>query len=330
MIHKEKMQDKKRTQDINTASIIGIIGNAVLAAAKISLGFISGSLAVVSDGIDSTTDIVTSFVTLLASRIIAKPPDVRHPYGHRRAEAVATKVVAFVIFFAGAQLIRATIENILSGAVRQFPSVLAIYVTVASIIGKVFLAYVQYSYGKKTGSSMLRANARNMLNDVLISFAVLLGLIVIFILQMPVFDYIVAMLVSAWILKTAVQIFLESSLEVMDGIDDESVYSTIFQAINEVKGARNPHRTRVRRIGDKFIIDVDIEVDARLTVKQGHAIALKAEEKIKQKLKNIYDIIVHIEPAGNIEEDEKFGLSERILKPEKKKSAAKNRGHSGE
>jgi cation diffusion facilitator family transporter len=315
MEHKEIIQDKKRTHYINTASVIGIAGNALLAAAKVVLGFISGSLAVVSDGIDSTTDILTSFVTLVASRIISKPPDVKHPYGHKRAEAVAAKLVAFIIFFAGAQLVMVTMESIINGTVRHFPSVLAVYVTVFSIIGKIFLAYTQYRYSRKADSLMLKANARNMVNDIIISVAVLIGLIFIFVLNMPVLDHVVALLVSLWILKVAVQIFLESSLEVMDGIDDESIYATIFRAVGEVKGAGNPHRTRVRRVGDKFIIDVDIEVNASLTVKQGHSIALAVEEKIKQNIKNIYDIIVHIEPTGNIELDEKFGLSAGNLKP---------------
>ncbi len=317
MIHKEKMEDKKRTHNINTASVIGIAGNAVLAAAKVVLGFFSGSLAVVSDGIDSTTDILASFVTLVASKIISKPPDIKHPYGHKRAEAVATKLVAFIIFFAGAQLVMVTVRSIIDGEVRPFPSLLAVYVTIFSIAGKIFLAYTQYVYSKKADSSMLKANARNMVNDIIISLAVLIGLTFIFVLHLSVLDYVVALLVSLWILKTAVQIFLESSLEVMDGIDDESIYATIFRAVGEVKGAGNPHRTRVRRIGDKLIIDVDIEVDERLTVKQGHNIALGVEERIKQKIKNIYDIIVHIEPTGNIELNEKFGLSARNLKTHK-------------
>jgi cation diffusion facilitator family transporter len=303
------MMEKNRARTIYNSSLIALIGNAVLSAGKVLVGLAANSLAVLSDGIDSATDVITSFVTMVASKVISKPPDMKHPYGHQRAEAVATKIVAFIIFFIGAQIIITTINRIIEGELRSVPGMLAIYITIFSIAGKIFLAVFLFSKSKKTSSSMLKANAVNMRNDIFISLSVLVGLFSTYRLSSPIIDYIVAILVSLWIIKSAVQIFWESSIEVMDGVKDESLYSSLFSAVDEVQGASNPHRTRIRSIGDMYMINIDIEVSPEISVEDGHKIAVKVEQKIREKIKNVYDIVVHIEPRGNSEDQEKYGVS---------------------
>jgi len=307
----------KRTKLIKRASYISIVGNALLAGLKITLGLMAGSLSVVGDGIDSSTDVVISFISLLAARIMSMPSDQEHPYGHTRAETMATTLLAFVIFFAGAQLLLSTIQSLASGAVRSLPQSFAIYVTLASIAGKLLLAYSQFLLGKKTGSALLIANGKNMRNDVLISTTVLCGLFFTFILKMPILDSIMALLVSIWIIKTAIGIFLETNTELMDGIKDHSLYLDIFEAVKTVKGAGNPHRTRIRKLANLYNVDLDIEVDGTLSVTAAHNIAIEVERAIKNKIENIYDVMVHVEPEGNWEHGEQFGLTEASISQKK-------------
>ena len=94
----------------------------------------------------------------------------------------------------------------------------------------------------------------------------------------------------------------------MDGYSDPEIYKKIFKAISEIPEAKNPHKVRLRKQGYLFVIEMDIEVDGSLSVKEGHDIAIKVERKVKERIKNIYDINIHIEPIGNVEE-EKFGIS---------------------
>ena len=122
------------------ASWVGVIGNTLLSLLKIVIGIISGSLAVIADGIDSASDIVTSLIILFTARIMMRPPNIRYPYGYIKADTIATKALAFVIIFAGAQLAISTIRNFLQGTERGLPGMLAIYVTIISIIGKFLLA----------------------------------------------------------------------------------------------------------------------------------------------------------------------------------------------
>ncbi len=312
-----------RNSKIRTASWVGIVGNTILAVAKIVIGFISGSLAVIGDGIDTATDIVTYFITLIAAKIMNKPPNYRFPYGYSRAEAVATKVLSFVIFFAGAQLFFTTLIRLVKNESHEIPSMLAIYVTVFSILSKAAMAIYQFSIGRKIQSNMLIANAKNMRNDILISSSVLIGLFFTQVLKMPILDLVTALLVSLWIMKVAFGIFMETSRELMDGIDDESMYYKIFDAVEEVEGASNPHKVRIRRHSNMYTIALDVEVDGLKTIFEGHLIAKKVENNIKDRLENIYDVMVHTEPTGNIEK-EKFGLSRQIIEDEcKKKKDAK-------
>jgi cation diffusion facilitator family transporter len=290
-----------------------MIGNALLAVVKVVAGIISGSLAVLADGIDSMSDIITSVITLIAARILSKPPDIRFPYGYGKADTIATKGLSFIILFAGIQMAITTIRKLIQGTATELPAKLAIVVTVISIIGKLLLAWHQKRIGKKTSSSMLTANGRNMQNDVLISVSVLTGLFFTFVLKMPVIDPIAALLVSIWIIKVGFEIFMQSNVDLMDGTDDCSIYNEIFAAIEHVEGAHNPHRVRARKIGDKIMVSIDLEVDGGLSLQQAHDIAHKVEASIKSRIDNIFDVAIHVEPLGDKTAEKKFGLSKDSL-----------------
>ena len=300
----------KREEKIIRASWLAIVVNALLAFLKLLAGFLSGSYAVIADGIDSVSDIVSSLVVLIAARIIARPPNIKFPYGYKKADTVATKVLSFILFFAGAQLAYSTIRILITGEVMEAPGLLAIWVTLISIAGKLFLALMLFRTGKKVESTMLIANARNMRNDILLSVSVLAGLLFTYILDMPLIDRIVAFLISLFIMYEGFRIFMKSNIDLMDGIDNIDVYNKLFESVHSVSGAQNPHRVRARKIGHYYMINLDIEVDPDLSVKAAHDIAKMVENSIKSNLRNIYDVMVHVEPLGNLEEDEKYGITE--------------------
>ena len=291
------------------ASWVGVIGNALLSLLKIVIGIISGSLAVIADGIDSASDIVTSLITLFTARILMRPPNIRYPYGYMKADTIATKALAFVILFAGAQLAISTVRNFLEGTARELPGMLAIYVTIVSIIGKFLLARHQQRVGKQTNSEMLKANARNMQNDILISVSVLIGLVFTFLLEMPVLDSITALFVSIWILKVGFQIFMQTNRDLMDANTEPELYNTVFNAVESVEGAANPHRVRIRKIGNYYMVAMDIEVDEEISIQQAHEICILVENSIRQRVKNVFDIMIHIEPAGYEHVEKVYGVS---------------------
>ncbi len=295
------------------ASLGSVIGNIILSVAKIVVGIISGSLAVLGDGIDSATDVVISLVTLFTAKIINRPPNTKYVYGYEKADDVATKVLSFVIFFAGLQMLISTGKSIIFSEPREMPSNIAIYVTILSMFGKLGLAFYQFQQGKKVNSSMLMANAKNMRNDVIISGGVLLGLLFTFVLKLPILDSITGLLISLYIIKSSIDIFMDSNVGLMDGVKDISIYKKIIDAVEKVPGAANPHRIRSRQLGNMYVIDLDIEANGNLTLNEAHKIAHAVEKSIKQEIDNVYDIVIHIEPENTHHEIEKFGVDSSMV-----------------
>ena len=302
-----------RYQKIIRTSWWAIIGNGLLAVLKLVIGFISGSFAVLADGIDSATDIGSFVVVLVAARYMTKPPNVRFPYGYNKADTIATRILSLFIFFAGAQLAYSSIKILAKGSAIETPALIAIYVTVISIIFKLVLALFLSRAGKKAESQMLVTGAKNMRNDIFISLSVLVSLLFTVILEVPILDCIIALIISGFIIYSAFRIFMKSNIDLMDGIDDPQLYNQLFETVNRVDGAHHPHRVRARKIGNQYIINLDIEVDPDLSVKEAHNIAGNVEHSIKSDLENIYDIMVHVEPLGNLETGEKYGITEKEI-----------------
>lgn len=223
-----------RNRVLVRTSWISTVGNAVLSAAKITVGALAGSLAVLGDGIDSATDVVISVVMIFTARIVGKPPTKKYPYGYEKAETIATKILSLIIFYAGVQMLVSSVESMFSPEPKLMPAPVAIYVTLFSIVGKLLLALYQYRQGKRVQSALLTANAVNMRNDVIISLGVLVGLVFTFALDMPVLDTVTGLVISLFIIKSSVTIFMDSNVELMDGVKDETVYARIFQAVEAV------------------------------------------------------------------------------------------------
>jgi cation diffusion facilitator family transporter len=307
-------RQQNKTAFIRSAAITALTGNVILAVLKICAGIFANSSALIGDGIDSSADVLICVVTLAVVRIISRPADAGHPWGHGRAETVATAFLSFTLFFVGAQLIFSSTSKLLIGAEQPAPSGIAIIITLVSIVGKIILAYSQYLFGKKADSLMIKANAKNMASDVLISVGVLIGLAIATFTDSGLADTIIAIIIGVLIIKTAIGIFLEVTLELMDGSNGTESYRLIFDAVSAVEGASNPHRARMRRVAGFWDIDLDIEVDPALSVADAHSIASRVEDEIKLRLENVLDIMVHIEPSGD-RAREKFGLSESQTNP---------------
>lgn len=151
-----------------------------------------------------------------------------------------------------------------------------------------------------------------MRNDILISSTVFVSIILSKYGLLWV-DGVVALMISAMVIKTAFEIFRETSYELMDGMANLDIYNQIFKAIETVRGAFNPHKVRVRQAGYKYFVDMDIEVDGKISVQEGHEIATRVKHAIIKQNDRIADVMVHVEPIGNVEK-EAYGLSQNQIK----------------
>lgn len=310
------MEAEARARVIKKASLVGIVVNAGIAAVKIGVGFLSGSLALIADGFDSSTDVLTSVISFFAARLMNRPPDKEHPYGHGKVEPIAGKLISFVIFSVGFQIALTSVSQIKEGG--QTPlSLPAVAAAGLSIACKLFLWIYKYVLAKKSSSLLLMADAKNMRGDVVLSATVLTALLAGRFLNLPVLDSVAALAVSIWIMGVAFNLFREFSVELMDGHTEMEDYRAVIDAVSEVEGVANPHKIRIRKTGEMFYVDLDIEVDGRLSVAAGHRIAMDAEEAVRKSLENIADVMVHVEPKGN-RECESFGISRETFDNRKK------------
>jgi cation diffusion facilitator family transporter len=296
--------------------MVALFGNLALAVLKIAAGLASGSLAVVGDGVDSSVDVLIAMMQFFIAGITARPADAGHPWGHGRAETVGTAGLSFLLFAAGFQLTAQSCGDLFNSVEHEIPDQIAIVVTLVSIAGKLLLAFNQYRTGKRSGSAMLEANAKNMAGDVIVSLGVLAGLMLSELFNIGKIDSIAAGLVGLWVIKSAIGIFAGANAELMDGGSFKEQYRAVFDAVHSVPGAGNPHRTRIRRIAGFLDIDIDIEVAGSLTVREAHVIATNVENAIRSRLENVFDIMVHIEPEGDMSnaENEAYGLSEKTVR----------------
>lgn len=310
------LTQEARTRLVRTASFIALGGNLLLCILKLATGFITGSLAVLGDGTDTATDVGIAVMAVLVSFIINKPSDSRYPWGRQRAETIASMALAFIIIFAGFQLLTASINKLIQvyrGSALLMPQRIAMIVTGVSIVGKLLLALNQYLMGKKAQSLMILANARNMVNDIVISVSVLIGFIISLIFHAPYFDPIIALFVSCLIIKSGITLFIELNVELMDGNTNQQVYEQLFAAVATVPQVKNPHRARIRKMANLWDIDLDIEVDGSMPVSDAHLIAEKTSAVIRNTLGNVYDVVIHIEPYDFDRVGECYGVSAEEL-----------------
>ncbi len=307
---------RSRSYYIRLAGTIAAIGNLILCAIKLLFGWKTGSLAVIGDGIDSSTDVLIALTAIFVSGIVAQPGDSDHPWGHGRAETTATLILSCVIFYAGLQLTITSISSIIKGKIASEISWLAVAAAAISICGKALLALSQFAIAKISDSEIVKANAENMKSDIILSAGVLAGLLASHFFAQPLLDPICAILVGFWVIKNAVRLFKEINLELMDGNADNSLYKKLFAAASSVPGVKNPHRARIRKIASCFDIDLDIEVDPAMTVYDAHELCEQVEEAVMEKIDNVYGIVVHIEPEGSADHqrEEEYGLTPDAVK----------------
>ncbi|WP_129408490.1 cation diffusion facilitator family transporter [Marinitoga lauensis] len=296
------------------SSLISIFTNALLALLKILIGFFTHSMAILADGLDTATDILTSFMTLIAGKISNKPPDIDHPYGHERAETIATKVVSLIIIYAGFEVLINSIKRLINEEIIIENALYVVIIALISVITKFALYKYRLSVGKKINSNAIIADALNMRNDILTSSSVLIGMIVLYFTGIWWLDPVIAILVSFMILKTGFEQFMESSNEFMESSPElKEIYDIVITESKTCNCVKNPHKIRARKFGYKIFIDMHIELPPEMTVKEANDICAKLEKKIKEKNDSIRDIVIHIEPYGNAEK-ECFGINSDNIK----------------
>lgn len=271
----------------------------ILSATKLLFGHFGTSEALKADGLNNTTDIIASIAVLIGLRISQRPPDLNHPYGHLRAETVASLVASFIMMVVGLQVLVDSVMNLWNPE-PSVPSTLTGFVALGSAV----VMYAVYRYNlnlaKKINSSAVKAAAYDNRSDALVSIGAAVGIFAA-IVGFPIIDTITALIVGIIIIKTAIEIFWESVITLTDGFDIEET-ETLSVLIRNVDGVIDLVDLKGRTHGNMVFIDITVTVDPHLNVWESHTITETIENTIK-RFNPHSTVLVHIEPHGMYEED---------------------------
>ncbi len=298
-----------RNGEIKKIALTGIVINILLAVFKIGGGVWFGSTVILAVGLDSLFDVFSYFLTYLCARWMDTPANKKFPFGLYKLETLASKILSIIIIIVGVQLIIQSISS-LSSVVYTAPQIDAVFlIALISAVVKILFNQWQKRKNRTLNSTLIKASILNMQSDIVALIPIAIGLGIQNFYIIPRLDAYLSLFVASWIIYNAFHLFLKTSYELIDRVPDEDLYQQVIKAAEKVKGVENPHRIRIRRVAERLMIDIDIEVDGNLTVNESHQIGVKVEEEIKNSIPSVYDIMLHVEPIGNHEEDEKFGVS---------------------
>ncbi|MBN1197608.1 MAG: cation transporter [Candidatus Aminicenantes bacterium] len=280
----------------------GALANILLSLAKFAAGIVGHSQALVADGVHSLSDLGSDLVVVGGLRLAARPEDHNHRYGHGKYEALATLILGSLLGLAGLGIaVSALLSSldILKGNVSSAPGLVAVIAAALSILVKEWLFRWTRGVARRINSPALMANAFHHRSDALSSVATLIGVLGAMLLgeRGRILDPLAALVVAGMILFAAWEILKESGNELLETAVEPDVEKEILKIIRSVPGARNPHQLRTRRVGPRMVIDLHLDVDARLSLSAAHEISQTAEDRLRNAFGRETIIYIHIEPG---------------------------------
>lgn len=273
-----------------------IIGNASLALIKGVAGYFGNSYALIADAIESTTDIFSSFLVLFGLKYASKPADENHPYGHGRAEPLITFLVVGFLITSAIIIAYESLQHIATP--HNLPKPFTLLILGGIIIWKEISFQLVIKKSKETNSSSLKADAWHHRSDAITSVAAFIGISIALLMGKGYesADDWAALFASGFILYNSYLIFRPALGEIMD----EHVYDELIVEIRKVaisvEGILGTEKCFIRKAGMKYHVDLHAIVDASISVKEGHDLAHKLKDTLREDMPELGHVLIHIEP----------------------------------
>lgn len=274
---------------------LSIAGNIFLSSLKLLVGFMYSSIALISDGVHSLSDVITSVIGYLGIKISSKPPDRSHPFGHSRFEPLVAFLIGEALIIVAYEIGRDAIGRILHGKVIEINSVM-LAVTILSILVKEAMFHYSIHVGRKLNNQILIADAHHHRSDALSSVAVLFGLGT----QKLGFQYgdaLAGFIVALFLVKVSFDIILENVGYLTGQAPPFEVCEEIKRQALSVPKVLGVHDLRAHYVGSKLHVELHIEVPPELTLKEAHDIS----EEVRERIERIADVdraFVHVDIRG--------------------------------
>ena len=270
-----------------------IIGNFILAFIKILIGFIARSTAMLADGMHSLSDVITTIGVIIGLKLSHKEADKSHPYGHEKIESITSLFLAIVLFLVAISIGYSGIIKIINHSYVT-PGFSAIIAAIISIIVKELMYWYTIKYANQINSPSLKADAWHHRSDALSSAGALIGIAGAR-MGYTFLDPLVAIIIALVIIKVAFDISKQSIAQLIDEAASEEDIQVIIDRIKSIDGIYEIKNLKTRKHSNRLYVDVDISVDATLTVEEGHKIALYVHNLIEEDSR-IKHCMVHVNP----------------------------------
>ena len=289
-----------REKLIIRTSIIGILGNVLLVAAKATIGIIAGSISIILDAINNLTDALSSIVTVIGTKLSTKKPDKDHPYGHGRIEYVTSLIVAIIVLIAGGTAIYESISSLISRTQANYTYISLIVISVA-ILFKIALGLFFRIMGKKTKSDALRASGVDALFDALLSLSTLVGAIVAMYAGVHIEGYL-GILIGLFIIKSGIEFLLNAISSIVGKRAEREIALGIKQLVNSFPEVIGSYDLILNNYGhNRAIGSIHIEVNDKLTAKEIHPLTRKISQEVFLKFGVILTVGIYASNTSNPE-----------------------------
>lgn len=288
------------------ATVAGLVCNAILCVAKITVGVLSKSMAILADGLNNFTDAGSSVVSMLGFRWANKPADKEHPFGHARYEYITGLIIAFIVLFLGFELIVSSVEKITAGE-KTVATVIMMAVLAFSVVVKFGMFFYYRSVSRKIGSGSLKAAGVDSLNDCISTIAILVCTVITYFTGTELDGY-VGIAVALFIVFNGIKLIKETMSPLLGEKPSPSLVKKISEEICAYDGVKGIHDLIVHNYGpNRYFASVHVEVDARTDVLESHELADTIEREFLEKGINL---VIHMDPV--IVDDERVNALKQI------------------
>lgn len=274
---------------------VSVAVNVVLSTVQVAVGLFVASQALIADGIHSLSDLAADFVVLLALRHSRKAPDADHHYGHQRYENAASLVLGALLLAVGVGMLWSAAGKLATPEAIAPGSRVALGVALFTLLAKEGLFRYMLAVAERVRSSMLVANAWHARSDAASSLVVAVG-IGGNLLGWPLLDPVAALIVGLMVGKMGWEFVWDALHDLTDRAASEEETRAIEQEIRAVPGVLGVHDLRTRRTGDMILVDVHLEIDGDLSVREGHAIADQVHDRVMAR-HPVLSVLTHVDPA---------------------------------
>jgi cation diffusion facilitator family transporter len=294
-------RDLLRGKEARNITMLGFWVNGALTLFKLFAGYAGRSQAMLADGIHSLSDFLTDIVVLIGFKITEKPADDDHTYGHGKYETLATIIISLMLAFAGYNILKAGLKNIYSvfnGSTLPSPEPVALLAAMISIVVKEVLFRKTLLVANRIESDAVRANAWHHRSDVFSSIGTATGIAGAIFLgeKWTILDPIASIIVSIFIFKVAIEIFIPALNELMESALPQDKMDEIRSILDQTDEVITYHEIRARKLGNRVAIEFHIMVDETMSITHAHDIATHIEKTLYDRFGHESIITIHIEP----------------------------------